>query len=427
MATRAKLSDSLRPASFRGVPFQVDASDFGIGRRAQVHEYPQRDKPWVEDLGRATREINFDAFVVGDDYVDQANKLIAALEAAGPGTLVHPWFGTLTVSLKELARVSFNASLGQARVTLAFVESGELDFPTADAATGAQSRIAAGLIETSAIQAFADKFSIKGFQDFVSAAANGNLGDLLGIVSSSEVGKLFAFSNGLASTLSTAIGLISNPAALGQHLMNSLGLSGIATGIAAWSAVARSLSRVGTSGSMAAPPPRTAYFTPSRQQAQANAAAVYALGRQALIAQAVGISSLAGTAADSGVSTVVTPVSGGSAASSTSAATPRTPDYATLIAVRDAVLAAIDAELLTADDAVYVALVDARGKVWVDLTTRARDSAGVARITPPEVLPALAIAYDYYEDAARADEIVARNAIRHPGFVPALPLNLLTR
>ena len=53
---RRKLYEDLRPASFRGVSFQVDVASLSAGRRVQVHEYPQRDQPWVEDLGRATRQ-----------------------------------------------------------------------------------------------------------------------------------------------------------------------------------------------------------------------------------------------------------------------------------------------------------------------------------------------------------------------------------
>ena len=37
------LFENLRPASFRGVPFQVDGSDMETGRRVQVHEYPQQE------------------------------------------------------------------------------------------------------------------------------------------------------------------------------------------------------------------------------------------------------------------------------------------------------------------------------------------------------------------------------------------------
>ncbi len=60
--------DQLLPATFRGVPFEVDAHDtVAAGRRAHVHEYPGRDDPWTEDLGRRTSEYTLDAYLVGDN------------------------------------------------------------------------------------------------------------------------------------------------------------------------------------------------------------------------------------------------------------------------------------------------------------------------------------------------------------------------
>lgn len=406
MAEKKKLSDNLRPASFRGVPFQVESTELAAGRRTQLHEYPQRDKPYVEDLGRAARDLNFAGFVVGDDYIDQANALLGALEEPGPGMLIHPWFGTLTVSIKDTARVSFDAALGQARFSMSFVESGELEFPSSETSTQAASRIAASDLENASVESFADRFSIKGFQDFVAAAANGNLGDMLGIVSSSEIGKVLGYANSLANTVSTAIELVSNPSTLGWKIMGAFGLSGLATTVAAWSNIVRSLSRVGSSGKMDAPGVPVVY-TPSRQQAYVNACAVNALGRQALIAQAVGASSLVGTTVDSSAKPVIS--------------------YADIVAVRNELITVIDRESLTASDQVYAALMKARAAVWNDLTTRARESARLTTLTPNEVTPALVLAYDYYEDASRDTDIVARNGIRHPGFVPVLPMKVLTR
>ena len=406
MAEKKKLSDNLRPASFRGVPFQVETTELAAGRRTQLHEYPQRDKPYVEDLGRAARDLIFAGFVVGDDYIDQANALLGALEEPGPGTLIHPWFGTLTVSIKDTARVSFDAALGQARFSMSFVESGELEFPSSETSTQAASRIAASDLEKASVESFADRFSIKGFQDFVAAAANGNLGDMLGIVSASEIGKVLGYANSLANTLSTAIALVSNPSSLGWKIMGAFGLSGLATTVAAWSNIVRSLSRVGSSSKINAPGVPVVY-TPSRQQAYVNACAVNALGRQALIAQAVGASSLVGTTVDSSAKPVIS--------------------YADMVAVRNELITVIDRESLTASDQVYAALMKARAAVWNDLTTRARESARLTTLTPNEVMPALVLAYDYYEDASRDTDIVARNRIRHPGFVPVLPMKILTR
>nr|WP_235661186.1 DNA circularization N-terminal domain-containing protein [Candidatus Hamiltonella defensa] len=77
-----------------------------FGRKTAVHEYPYRDKPWVEDLGRATRQLTVKGFLVEDSVIygggaviDQRSNLIAACETAGAGTLIHPTYGELTVSI----------------------------------------------------------------------------------------------------------------------------------------------------------------------------------------------------------------------------------------------------------------------------------------------------------------------------------------
>ena len=85
-------------ASFRGVPFWLDTDSVNVGRRTQLHEFPQRDQPFVEDLGRRTRQYKFSGFVVGDDCLSQRDRLLTALDTPGPGELVHPWFGRMTVT-----------------------------------------------------------------------------------------------------------------------------------------------------------------------------------------------------------------------------------------------------------------------------------------------------------------------------------------
>ncbi len=178
----SQLQSQLRFASFRGVPFQVNDSDLGAGRRVQVHEYPQRDVPWVEDLGRATREISFDGFVIGADYITQANRLLTALESAGPGTLVHPWLGSMQVCLSQPVRLRFDAGLGMATISMSFVEAGDLSFPNPTHSTQAVSRLTADGLAQAAISDFAKTYTVAGFQSFVSAAAQGQLGKMLGFL-----------------------------------------------------------------------------------------------------------------------------------------------------------------------------------------------------------------------------------------------------
>ena len=59
----------LRKASFRGVEFGVTDAEGEGGRRTVTHEFPQRDLPYVEDMGLATAKFTLQAFVLGADYM----------------------------------------------------------------------------------------------------------------------------------------------------------------------------------------------------------------------------------------------------------------------------------------------------------------------------------------------------------------------
>lgn len=398
MATTQPLFKSLRPASFRGVEFQVDDSAIEAGRRTQVHEYPQRDKPWAEDLGRATRGITLTAFVIGADYVERANKLLAALETAGPGQLVHPWLGTLNVSIKDPARVRFDRrGLGVATFDLSFVEAGELAFPTASTSTASTSRLAADGLGSAAKADFDSAYKTKGLPDFVGVAAKGNWQTTLGAVGQGLPGlEHLGLANRMADVASVAVNTASNPGDISSRVLFGLGLSGLASSVQRWDQIAQGLAKLSQHDKLAAPAP-SVVVTPSRTQSTVNIGASNALLRQVLLAQAVGASSLA----DVGV-------------------------YDDAIALRRALLAALDAELLLASDAAYAALNAARTAVYTDLTSRARSAARLRSFKPADTTPALALSYTLYGDASRADEVVSRNRVRHPGFVPPVNLQVLS-
>ena len=418
------LALELQPASFRGVPFHVDGSTFEAGRRVQVHEYPQRDKPYAEDLGRATRAIAVEAFVVGEDYIAQANALIGAAEEPGPGTLVHPWLGSMQVSLRDPARVRFDNALGRAVISLSFVEAGELAFPSADDSTQAASQAAADDLSAAAADSFADTFDVADLPSFVSdfAAADFLQSFDAAAVLGGSFSALSSWAGQLGGWAGEAVSLFGDVAALGAQVADWFDLSGIAAALAGTDLAAGPtyasaaivvpqtagigalvLGIVGVAGNGGAGGPLNAPavptgLTPARTQQAANAAAVHQLVRCSLLAQAVGMSSVLDV-------TVQTDA----------------------LAVRDALCRALDMESLVSADALYDALQAARRAVWADISARASQGARVIAIRPGEVLPALVLAYDQYEDAARGDEIAARNHVVHPGFMPAQTLQVLSR
>jgi len=82
--------DRYQTASFRGAVFHVETDARSSGRRVVLHEYPKRDDPYAEDMGRSARKFQVHGYLIGPNYLQQKDALIDALEADGPGTLRLP-------------------------------------------------------------------------------------------------------------------------------------------------------------------------------------------------------------------------------------------------------------------------------------------------------------------------------------------------
>jgi prophage DNA circulation protein len=131
----------LQQASWRGVPFQTLGGQLRVGRRNAVHEYPFRDTIWVEDLGRSARRISVVGFLVGDNVIEQRERMIAACEEKGNGDLVHMTLGRLKVSLLDTTMEERWDKGRVFEIVFTFVEAGERVFPnnvtsTADVVMG---------------------------------------------------------------------------------------------------------------------------------------------------------------------------------------------------------------------------------------------------------------------------------------------------
>jgi prophage DNA circulation protein len=419
---------SLYQASFRGVPFHVTKIDLKVGRRTVVHEYPQRDQPYVEDIGRATRKLTFTAFVVGDDYIEQVEKLIGAIEAPGAGTLVHPHLGEMKCTLEQASTITFTDSTRTASVVLNAVESGELEFPNVGTDASNQALEAADELEKSAIQEFCDSIDLSAISEWVSAALSGDLLDKLGIISSADLAAIFDKVDEIAHLASSIVSLISGgPKAIAARLMGALGLSRFASSARAWSRVAKQLKnltkheklREGTKALARAKADSTVLSGTQRTVLQ-NRAAIETLIRQALIAQMVGVSALVGSKSDR-----ANPV-GDDAQTSESLRSTVTQSYDDIVQLRQDLLEVIDEELLmTTSDETYLALEKARVAVFEALTERADDSHRLVVVEPGEVLPALVHAYDFHDDANRDQEIAIRNGVEHEGFCSANSLKVI--
>lgn len=86
-------------ASFKGCSFHVEQQARSSGRRIVEHEYPKRDLPYAEDMGRHAIRYTVTGYVIDYDfragfsldYQQTKNRLIAALEQPDPGVLIDPY------------------------------------------------------------------------------------------------------------------------------------------------------------------------------------------------------------------------------------------------------------------------------------------------------------------------------------------------
>ncbi|MDP1655718.1 MAG: DNA circularization N-terminal domain-containing protein [Hylemonella sp.] len=383
--------DELQQATFRGIPFSVEGAESSYGRRAVVHEYPLRDRPFVEDLGRKARTFTLEAYVWGPFYMQARDALMSALEQGGSGRLVHPYLGERTVTVTDFKKRESTSEGGMVRFTINCVEAGDLAFPSVQDDTARQVDQAADNALLEAQARFAAVFIIDALPEFVAAAAQGRLGaaiDLIQKVSASLPtlpGIAATFGPQLLGVRSELSSLMQGPSALGGALVGLVsGLSGL---LSLPSDALTMLRGLFTFGDTTVAVPAT---TPSRVQQGINQAAIHSLIQQAAVIEATRSSSQM--------------TFGG---------------YTDAIAVRDELATRLDtlAET-TPSDTVYQSLVTLRTAMIRDITARGADLARTVTVQPQATQPALVLAYALYEDASRDADIIARNNVRHPGFVP---------
>jgi len=392
--------EQLRPATFRGVAFFVDSHETEFGRRVQVHEYPLRDKPYAEDLGRRARTISLAAYVLGASYMAARDQLAAALEAPGAGTLVHPYLGEMQVTVTACKLSESTAEGGKATFSISLVEAGENLFTTAAESTASTVVAKADFGALAAQSNFERRHSVQGKPAFVAQASMGIFSQALNGIQSA-VGLVRGAATAVAQLQRDIdthrrdlVSLIYAPASAAQALVANIKalVRGVATTPADALALARTLYRFGSDLPLIAP------ATASRKAQAANQAELLGLVR--VVALAEGARAAARVEFDS---------------------------YQDAVAARDELVDGLT-ELMEQDslaDDVYDALRGLRSAVVRDIAARGANLARLVVWTPAITQPSLAVAQQLYADALREPELLARNRIRHPLFVAgAVPLEV---
>lgn len=432
-----------------------------------LHEFPLKDLPLPEDMGRKASEFVVDGFLIGENYLSDMKRLIEALTEAGSGTLIHPSLGTLQVALAHPARLreQFIEKRGMASFSLAFVEAGEETQPSTAVDTQQVVDDAADDAYGPMEDDFASEFSVAGAPAWSVQSIVDEIGHVNDVVSSvraamrfdlsalsqlvragsmlkANVMGLLATPNALFTELSVQVralvGLFDFSAAQGVSVSPSRGSRSLGTilsstsfaGASAGSNAAgtsavtfgnatkptnplRSLLPLAVYGTGPAPGSNPIYL-PLSINGQISSAYVRPtiptntpVRRQQAANQAALFALVARCAVVEAVrSSIYLPFASADES----------------VAVRDILYDALDMLMLDAPDAVYAALHDLRSAMVRDITARGADLAQLSKMTLPASVPSQVLSYRLYGSGAYAAELVERNqataTVLHPLFVP---------
>ena len=422
--------NGLRPASFRGVSFDsFEQHTESGGRRLVRHEFPLRDTPYAEDLGRKAGQWQVEAFILRNrwaDYEAARDKLRDALNAAGPGTLIHPWIGQMRVCVDGYTVRESTREGGYCQFSVTFVEAGSLVEPDIQKDTAAKVEEAVNSAEASALDTFLSDLNM--LAEDVEAAVDYAEGMVDKVVSylntgtrilsdvKSTVRRVIALPDKLAGAF---YGLVSSVMGFGSLLNFSSGgsaSSGGGSSGSSWTgnvtAFGNDATESGSSFSVGGfdlesftsmiftrkDPPDASWDKQGSESAPVSASTIEDRVYGPLIdyVAAVTVTEMGRLVADT--------------------------EYETADdAIRDLQIVAEAMDIVQAahcSDAVYAALDDLRATLTDDVTERGAKLPRLGKAVLSATMPALVASYRLYGTAEYADEIVSRNNIRHPGRVP---------
>lgn len=117
--------DNLLEGALDDAPFLYEVVTNHFGRRTSVHEYPDRDAPYTDDFGRSARKFTIRAFVIGENYANARDALIEVCEAPGDKEFAHPYRGVFGVKVTGECSMTERTNRGRyAEFSIPLVEAG---------------------------------------------------------------------------------------------------------------------------------------------------------------------------------------------------------------------------------------------------------------------------------------------------------------
>lgn len=381
-------------ASFKGQPFFVDRVGEDGGRGLVIHKFPNRDQPYIEDLGEEPRTFSVTAYLHGNDADAVASAFTELMASSGPGLLTLPVRTAVVVRAHTVKRADEKDKLGYIAFECQFVREGAafalISLPALlNVAYGGIDAVA-GLIGA----ALARGVTVNGAPDHVVAAVYDTLAagaatfDAVRLSNAVEPAASAKSRDRLAAFVATAADHGPDLVALTGELVAAA--RELAEAMPADIAVPAML---GVADAFAPVASSAIYLSPSAQiEARNTVEASRAVRLAALVAFTDAVLRRFYAARTEGVM------------------------------ARANVASRLDDELNEAagadNAALYVAMQEMRGAVADYLSRMIADLAPVLSVSANRSLPSLFWAWRLYADPLRGSELVARNGVRHPSFMP---------
>jgi len=384
----ADWKDNYREGSFRGISFLTQSHQETGGRRKKDREFAKKENGNSEDLGKRLKNFTLEIFVLGDDYFQQRDELIEALEADGPGTLIHPYRGVRKVQAGNYTLTETVTEGRLARFSVEFSEAGELKFPDQveddllNATNSADAVIedSRNLFEKALDTVNQAAFVIQAAADDVAALVD-NIESAITSVTEPVAELTFAIRN-LKADINDLIQLPGELADRITSVFDDL----LAVFDTSPDTSEKILGVFSTTLDGEFTPPIGE--TPSKETQKGNQVAINNFGNQI------------GLANQSKAAVNVDFISTKSAIES-----------------RNAIVEGLDVQLdFVDDDDLFQSIKDVQTAL-----TKAVPAIGTSELiifTPKATIPAIVIAYNLFEDLDKETEIIDQNQIEHPGFVP---------
>ncbi|MBI6817515.1 DNA circularization protein [Pseudomonas syringae] len=460
--------DSLLPASFRGVGFFIEKAVVPAGRKGQLHEFPQRDEPYFESLGKQSKVHTLTGFIVGPDCFEQRDRLLQALEQEGAGELVHPWLGRVQVQVGECGVTHNLSEGGLVRLDLKFYPANPLKFPVSTLNTRRQLLGASESLLDSALRRYrsvmatvdAVRINIQALRSALSgvfATIQRQFTPFMTIYSdvTALVHSLVNAPLTVSTLFTTFFASFDGDSRRARRANGTSSIGGAITGTNAGSGSGSSTGGGSGSGSASGSNGTAASSAAARSGSNGGVSSVETVDYRSVISeatqQAEAVSGINLVSQSSGLDTGVTAqaaanlvqdallVKVAKIVASMPVATTVTPLTVVpsldqqvtqalqrvdvpvaddVIELRDTLSSAIWEASLKADPEHYLALNTLRQALIRHLNAVAASGVRLVDMKVSESLPALVLAYRRFGDASRAQEMVQRNRLAHPGFVP---------